>query len=270
MYEPTTNDELLIFKKLLSTERIEAYSAVDLRKAVLLHNQAIIVSSRIMPIIAIIEIALRNATTLALNEYFGTNDWISNVPNLIARSQYESSWRKEIIEKEKRAKRQAQRSAYAKLANKNKIALDNLAYNNGIPVGIDHFFRAKERQKYILVPISQIIANLTLGFWKTLYSAQFENYLWKPKLKYLFPDRSIQRKDVAGWLEDIYIVRNRISHHERVIGRQFVNFIAASSNITKSFDNLDRNEEALLYKTIAPLLKDVKLEFAKYKKIAKS
>lgn len=270
MYEPNTNEELLLFEKWLSPERSAAYNPTNLTKAIALHNQAIIVSSRIMPITAIIEIALRNATTAALNEHFGITDWILNIPNNLSGTQYEQAWRSEMASQVVRAKRQAQRAAYAKLTNPDKMLLDTLAYPHGIPTGTDSFHRGKERQKYINIPNAQIIANLTLRFWKTLYSSQFENHLWKPKLKYLFPDTAIQRKLVAAWLEDIYIVRNRISHHERVIGPQLVNFIAASSNLAKSLENENRDENALLYKTIEPLLKELKHEFAKYKKIARS
>ena len=64
----------------------------------------------------------------------------------------------------------------------------------------------------------KINGELTLGFWVSLFNAEFERYLWKD-LRRSFPNmpKSIKkRKNVSSPLNKIRALRNRISHQESI------------------------------------------------------
>lgn len=122
---------------------------------------------------------------------------------------------------------QAQRAAYSKLTAAEKQALDSDAFPNGLPPGIKHNNLAKRRQGIIVVPDSQVIAQLTIHFWKRLFSDNYEKTLWKPCLKYVFPNKTLGRPDIADHLEVIYEMRNRLAHHEPVYGGRLDKILAS-------------------------------------------
>jgi hypothetical protein len=65
---------------------------------------------------------------------------------------------------------------------------------------------------------SKIIAELTLGFWVSLFNVEYERILWKD-LRRIFPNmpKTIrQRKKVAPPLNRFRAFRNRIFHHEPI------------------------------------------------------
>jgi len=65
---------------------------------------------------------------------------------------------------------------------------------------------------------SKIIAELTLGFWVSLFNVEFERILWK-NLRRVFPNMpkvERQRKKVASPLNRFRTFRNRIFHHEPI------------------------------------------------------
>jgi len=65
---------------------------------------------------------------------------------------------------------------------------------------------------------SKIIAELTLGFWVSLFNVEYERILWKA-LRKVFPNmpkKVRQRKKVAPPLNRFRTVRNRIFHHEPI------------------------------------------------------
>lgn len=63
-------------------------------------------------------------------------------------------------------------------------------------------------------------ANLTMYFWKRLFSSNDEHTLWRPALKHIFPDKSVSRALVANHLEALYQTRNRIAHRDPVYGHR--------------------------------------------------
>jgi len=72
-------------------------------------------------------------------------------------------------------------------------------------------------RKEIITP-SKIIAELTLGFWISLFNAEYERILWKD-LRRVFPNmpkRERQRKKVTPPLNRFRTFRNRIFHHEPI------------------------------------------------------
>jgi len=65
---------------------------------------------------------------------------------------------------------------------------------------------------------SKIIAELTLGFWVSLFNVEYERILWKD-LRKVFPNmpkKDRQRKKIAPPLNRFRAFRNRIFHHEPI------------------------------------------------------
>ena len=65
---------------------------------------------------------------------------------------------------------------------------------------------------------SKMIAELTLGFWVSLFNVEYERILWKD-LRRVFPNmpkKERQRKKVAPPINRFRSFRNRIFHHEPI------------------------------------------------------
>lgn len=112
--------------------------------------------------------------------------------------------------------------------------MNQAAFRRGVPPGLEHEYRVDARQKAIAVRSGQVITQLTMYFWKRLFSRDYEQTLWKPALKPIFPNKRIDRSAVAVQLERIYQTRNRVAHHEPVNGHRLldtlnaVNFLASN------------------------------------------
>lgn len=64
----------------------------------------------------------------------------------------------------------------------------------------------------------RVIAELTFGFWVKLTSSIYEQPLWFAHLHQIVP-KFVRRKTLHGKLIQCKTLRNRIAHHERIIGR---------------------------------------------------
>ncbi len=67
---------------------------------------------------------------------------------------------------------------------------------------------------------SRIVASLTFGYWTSFFSRDYEN-LWQQGLHRIArrPNgKGLQRKDFAQPLMPLRLLRNRIAHHEPIIG----------------------------------------------------
>ena len=65
---------------------------------------------------------------------------------------------------------------------------------------------------------SKVIAELTLGFWVSLFNVEYERILWKD-LRKVFPNmpkKDRQRKKITPPLNRFRTLRNRIFHHEPI------------------------------------------------------
>jgi len=65
----------------------------------------------------------------------------------------------------------------------------------------------------------KVIAELTFGFWSSLFNAQFQAILWKD-LRLVFarcPKPQRQRRNISAALNQIRHLRNRIFHHEPLL-----------------------------------------------------
>lgn len=78
----------------------------------------------------------------------------------------------------------------------------------------------KPLYRYIITASNQINTHgeLTLGFWVSLFNAEYERYLWKD-LRRAFPNlpkQRRQRKNVSAPLNTIRTLRNRVFHNEAI------------------------------------------------------
>jgi hypothetical protein len=66
-------------------------------------------------------------------------------------------------------------------------------------------------------PPGKVIAQLTFGFWRYLTSAAHEVTLWRPALHHAFPTGT-SRHDVDNRVGRLHELRNRVAHHEPLLG----------------------------------------------------
>jgi hypothetical protein len=250
-----TDDEIRTAAALLSSERLSAFLKITgtERDAIELHYQVMQVGAALMPVTGLIEIVLRNAICENLRQTFGHPDWLTNPP-----APFE--WKGEEQEGIKKATAWARRAAYAKMTHAEKRNLDALAYPNGVPADTSHEHRSKARQRVVLITTGQLIAQLTLFFWKRLFSADYADTLWKRSLKRLFPNKTLARAQIADHLEIVYQARNRIAHHEPVMGARLARSMASIEFLALNFGTKDASEEGILAKMAAPYRMALKRE----------
>lgn len=82
-----------------------------------------------------------------------------------------------------------------------------------INIAINHIKRRGET-----ITIDKINGELTLGFWVSLFNAEYEKILWK-NLRMVFhnmPKKMRQRKNISAPLNTIRSLRNRVFHNENI------------------------------------------------------
>lgn len=63
----------------------------------------------------------------------------------------------------------------------------------------------------------RVVAELTMGFWRLLFSKSYESTLWTPCLRHAFPNQEPRtRALVYDRLDGLNTLRNRIAHHEPI------------------------------------------------------
>lgn len=216
---------------LLSLERMAVFKSIagDERHAIFLHHQMLSTAAALMPVIAMIEICLRNEVCERMSALFGNADWLQNPPMPFI-------WRDQERDAIKRAIGHARRASYAKKNHNEKKQLDKISYPDGLPENLSHKDRVKQRQRSIQITIGQLIAQLTLAFWKRLFSTDYEAALWERKLKRIFPDKQVNRSRIAQNLEIIYQARNRIAHHEPMYGARLADTLNSIDSIVSKFN----------------------------------
>ncbi len=241
--------------KLLSEERLNAViERADFEDSnigaltIKIHQEAISLGGALMSIVAVIEIALRNIVCENLDQHFGSKTWLSKPPPPFKKRD------KEII---KKALTDARRAKYAKLTRLEKDELELLAYPDGRPENTPHQDRVAEIRKKISVSHGDIIAQLTVYFWKRIYGSEYEHYLWKKTLKRTFPNKEIARSYITAQLEIIYQTRNRLAHHEPVLFERFDNAINAIQFIAKNLNQPAPNPDSPLSSLLACDIKKI-------------
>ncbi|MBW7922925.1 MAG: hypothetical protein H3C51_12615 [Rubellimicrobium sp.] len=213
--------------------------------AIELHQATMTMGTAILAVTSLIEVALRNVACRQLDRVFGRPDWLRNPPETLRWSDIE----KRAI---KTAEKNAQRAAYSKMAGPDKAALDAVAFKDGQDHTLKHKDLAVARQRAIQVSDGQIVAQLTMHFWKRMFSESYEAMLWKRGLKRAFPNKSLTRAEVAVQLDVIYEIRNRLAHHEPVYGRRLEAILGAISFACIHLGNRDENVVSPFAKLILP------------------
>lgn len=238
---------------LLSPDRLAALTSLtgSARIAIELHQETLHLNACLMNVIATIELALRNKVCENLTTFFATPGWLTHPPTPF-------QWRAIENTNAQSALESARRARYSKLNQAEKAALDAKAFPHGIPPNTSHLRRVAGRRRQIAVTDGQVIAETTLYFWKRLFSAEYEQALWRTTLKRIFPNKLLKRPQVAGRLEHIYQARNRLAHHEPVLHKRFTEVIAAIEFISQNIGVASETTETPLAKLIATDLQVVK------------
>ncbi|MFZ7088787.1 Abi family protein [Curtobacterium sp. RRHDQ10] len=67
-------------------------------------------------------------------------------------------------------------------------------------------------------PSGKVVAEFTFGFWTMLTSDRLERSIWRPHLHTAYGPRS-HRDEIRDALEALRRFRNRVAHHECILGR---------------------------------------------------
>ncbi|WP_029005970.1 hypothetical protein [Azorhizobium doebereinerae] len=249
------SDDVASLALMLSAERLGALNKLtgSAQTSIELHQQTLRLSASLMVVIATIEIALRNAVCENLAQHFGVADWLQRPP-------LPFTWRTPEKQKISAAHDSAKRAMYAKLSQRDKASLDVGIQQTGHSRSLSHVERVKARRKHIQVSEGQVVAELTLFFWKRLYGPEYDHWLWKPTLKRTFPHRTITRAKVAGELEKIYQARNRIAHHEPVLHRRFYETLSAVEFVVQNMMVAEPNVSTPLARLLSDDVRGVMLE----------
>ena len=196
---------------MLSPERLAAFTHLtgSAQTAIELHQETLQLGASLMNVTAVIEIALRNSVCENLKQHFGVPNWLLQPP-------VSFQWRKTEQTKIILALDNARSPKCKAHASWRKPLCDILAYPQGMPHIIPPSKRDQHRRKHIMVSEGHIIAELTLSFWKKLYSHEYEQSLWHASLKRTFPHKKLSRSFVATRLEQIYRSATGSHHHEPV------------------------------------------------------
>jgi len=245
--------------RFLSIERLATFERITSSRgeAISLHQQTLRLGSHLMVVIGVIEVALRNAICEKLKAHYSQPQWLIDPPTGLV-------WDSNDKGKITLAIRSAQREIYAKMSQADKRSLDNLAFPEGVPSfsGKDgHKQQTNKRQAQISVGIGQIVAQLTLYFWKRLYSKEYANVLWQP-LKTIFPNKMLTRANVAEQLERLYQSRNRIAHHEPIFGRRLTETLDAIEFFLSNFDGKDEQGVSHISKLLSEDYERLKMSAA--------
>jgi hypothetical protein len=231
----------------LSSERLATFQSItgSIQETILLHQQMLQFGTTLMSVTAIIEIAIRNAVCERISTLLGGGGWLRTPPAPFC---WEPLERKKIS----MAETSARKAAYVKMSYIARKSLDSVAFPKGIPVGHTHEKISKGRQKTITIADGQIIAQLTMAFWKRIFSSDYELALWNRSLKHIFPDKKLKRTDLSVQFEVIYQARNRIAHHEPIYDNRLDRVIEAIKFVVANFGISDATGKT----PIAKLLDD--------------
>lgn len=164
-------------EKHFSPARLGRYQVAyggDTARAATAYSHNMLLAEAMVPLLNVLEIALRNGIHARLTALYGRADWWETWASVPA-----FAWQNKEVA-----------SAKAKLA------------------------RRKEAQ----TP-DKVVAELTFGFWSSLFNSQFQAILWKD-LRLVFPrcpKPQRKRHTVSSALNQIRDLRNRVFHHEPLL-----------------------------------------------------
>jgi hypothetical protein len=154
--------------------RYYRFFAQDADKAAEAYAHNLLLAEAMMPMLNVLEIALRNGINARLSKHYGRIDWWEAWLGAA-----EFNWQNKEIANTK-----------AKLTRKKEV-----------------------------LSADKIVAELTFGFWTSLFNTTFQAILWKD-LRLVFPccPKSIrQRHTISSALNQARDLRNRVFHHEPLL-----------------------------------------------------
>lgn len=77
-----------------------------------------------------------------------------------------------------------------------------------------------------MAPPGKVIAELTFGFWRFLSSTAHEKTVWVGYLHRAFPPGTDRKRDVDTKVATLNRLRNRVAHHEPLIGENLSREVA--------------------------------------------
>lgn len=87
------------------------------------------------------------------------------------------------------------------------------------PEGVKQVIIAVERlEKGKRITRGRVVAGVSFGFWAGLFSNHYEE-LWRQRLRHAFPHGAIVRKDLTQRMRLLQRFRNRIAHHDCLLGQ---------------------------------------------------
>lgn len=87
------------------------------------------------------------------------------------------------------------------------------------PSGVKQVMIAIERlEQGDFVTRGRVVARLSFSFWAGLLGNRYED-LWRQVLRAAFPQGAVTRKDVGTRLRRVQRFRNRIAHHDSLLGQ---------------------------------------------------
>jgi hypothetical protein len=172
----------------LSPARLTKYRAAadgDLQRALELYEWNAKISAALMRDLGHVEIGLRNAYADVIEHYWsGTPDHWTRSAAALFRPVYRM--------------------------------------RDGEPVDINLHQRAQLEEACARVgkdgPPGKVIAELTFGFWRFLSSSAHEKTVWVPFLHRAYPPGTDRKRDVDRKVATLNRLRNRVAHHEPLIG----------------------------------------------------
>ena len=173
-------------RRWLSTARLAKYSTAaggDIVRALALYEWNSRISAALMRDLGHIEVGLRNAYAAVIERYWAGSPvhWTGSAQAL--------------------------------------FPVDRI--RDGRQVDINTQQRAQLDQACERVPEGapgKVIAELTFGFWRFLSSSAHEKTVWVPYLHQAFPPGTDRKRDVDSKVATLNRLRNRVAHHEPLIG----------------------------------------------------
>jgi len=87
------------------------------------------------------------------------------------------------------------------------------------PEGIKQVIVAVERlEKGKGITRGRVVAGVSFGFWAGLFNNHYEE-LWRHRLRHAFPHGSIMRKNLTQRMRLLQRFRNRVAHHDCLLGQ---------------------------------------------------
>lgn len=87
------------------------------------------------------------------------------------------------------------------------------------PDGVKQVILAVERlEQGKGITRGRVVAGVSFGFWAGLFSKRYEE-LWRHRLRHAFPHGSVTRKDLTQRMRLLQRFRNRVAHHDCLLGQ---------------------------------------------------